>query len=175
MNWANVLTYTRLWGIIPLLALALMEYWDAFFVVYVLVALTDAFDGLVARSTGVASTQGELLDGAIDMIFIGFSLYFLYLVAPSIYSDYWFAFVLVGLAYIAFFVISQLKIHRPSTPHLWSGKVSMTLGAALLPFTLIFGVVSWYVYLAAAVTVVARIDVIVHILRNSTSKRSGFF
>lgn len=46
------------------------------FLLFAVAAASDYFDGWVARRKGTASSQGQLLDHATDVIFIGSSLVF---------------------------------------------------------------------------------------------------
>ncbi len=83
LNWANVLTAARLVLILPItLAVALGSLWWTVGL-YCAAALTDLFDGIVARSYGFASQQGARLDGSVDMAFMLMTLAWLYVVFPS--------------------------------------------------------------------------------------------
>lgn len=65
---ANLLTLARM--ALSLTLLCFPAFSAAFYILFVLAGLTDAFDGWVARKTGTASEFGSRLDTAADFVFV---------------------------------------------------------------------------------------------------------
>ena len=66
---ANVITLFRLF-LLPLIFYLIIIGSDLAVVVFALAALTDLFDGLVARSTGTVTEFGKILDPLTDRLLI---------------------------------------------------------------------------------------------------------
>lgn len=66
---ANILTASRILGIIPFVLLLRGGYNVAAFVLFVHLALTDVFDGYFARKSGRLTRWGKFFDPAADKIF----------------------------------------------------------------------------------------------------------
>lgn len=65
---ANLLTLARM--ALSLTLLCFPAFSAAFYILFVLAGLTDAFDGWVARKTGTVSEFGSRLDTAADFVFV---------------------------------------------------------------------------------------------------------
>ena len=66
MTWANLLTALRLLSILPLIFLVLNKQWAGCAILFALAALSDYFDGKVARALKQTSPWGGLFDHATD-------------------------------------------------------------------------------------------------------------
>jgi len=176
-NWANVLSWARLFSIIPLTLFAYLQATAWFVALYVFAILTDFFDGKIARTQGLASAKGAELDGTIDLVFAAAGLLWLYFIAPHIYSIYWPHLLVVAGVFIAFFSASVWKVGRVVMPHLWLGKLSMALFSLLVPAVLFFGVIGWMVWSVLIVVVMSRLEMIIFVLRGreDLDARSVFF
>ncbi len=73
LTWANLLTLVRALCIAPMLWCMLEGRWAAASVLFVVAALTDYFDGPIARRLGQASPLGGVLDHATDALFVSAS------------------------------------------------------------------------------------------------------
>ena len=69
LGWANRLTIARLFLLPFLLVAVLQGHWKWALPTYVLLGLTDAADGMVARRLGEESKIGFLLDPLTDILF----------------------------------------------------------------------------------------------------------
>lgn len=74
---ADFITATRLVSAIPLFIFVLQEWYPAALVIFVIMSLTDALDGYVARLKNSAKTEGTIFDAITDMIFIAPSFFIL--------------------------------------------------------------------------------------------------
>ncbi len=68
-NWAKILSWSRLVLIIPISILIVMQQFTAAAVLVLLAAVTDFFDGVVARTTNTQTAYGSSLDGLVDLVF----------------------------------------------------------------------------------------------------------
>ena len=69
---ANLITSIRLVGAISLIFIETLS--KTYFIVYIISGLSDALDGLVARSLKITSKLGSKLDSISDLIFFGVTL-----------------------------------------------------------------------------------------------------
>lgn len=122
-NLPNLLTLTRIL-LLPFFAVALIygEYGYGL-LVYALAAVSDVFDGLIARTTGQITYFGSILDPVADKFFLitSFILMTVYGLIPK-----WFTIVVISKdlivitgCFILYFVTHTLKI-EPSV----IGKIS---------------------------------------------------
>ena len=70
MTWANALTTLRLLTIVPLTGALLAGNWPGAALLFTLAALTDYFDGPLARRLGQTSVLGGFIDHASDALFV---------------------------------------------------------------------------------------------------------
>ena len=69
-TWANALTLLRALLIAPMVFCMLEGWWWAAATLFVVAALTDYFDGPLARRSGQASALGGIADHGIDAVFV---------------------------------------------------------------------------------------------------------
>lgn len=125
MNLANRLTLLR-FLLTPVVAVALLAGWPgwepASIVLVAVIALTDLFDGIVARRRDQVSDVGILLDPIADKFFI--STVFICLVAAGL-SPAWVAIAIIGRE----FAVTALRMRAvqlgASVPVRMLGKVKM--------------------------------------------------
>lgn len=73
MNLPNILTFSRLPAMFVIVALMYAEFtWAATlaFWLFIAAALTDWFDGMLARHSGQVSTFGRFMDAVIDKVMV---------------------------------------------------------------------------------------------------------
>jgi phosphatidylglycerophosphate synthase len=73
MNLPNALTVARIFAAPIVAALPFVERWDArlfAFVLFLVVAITDYYDGKLARSQGMVTDLGKLLDPLADKLLL---------------------------------------------------------------------------------------------------------
>lgn len=108
INFANILTMSRILAILPLVGLMLspnpMTAWAAF-VLYACIAATDWLDGFVARNYNQQSEFGRFLDPIADKILV--AAMFLVLAATGAISGIWLALPIIILT--REFLVSGLR------------------------------------------------------------------
>lgn len=161
---ADGLTWARLFSIIPISIFIIAEMQRWVLALYLLAALTDLLDGWFARR-GTESKRGADLDGTVDLIFVGMTLVWIAWMIPGFYAKYWFPFLPAFVAFEGYFLFSRLRKKDLVLPHLWSGKIAMTLFCFLLPVLLVFGDVTWFLLLALYVPILAKAEMAVWIWR----------
>lgn len=165
LSLADALTWARLLSVIPLSVLAVLDLRLAFLITFCLAVTTDLLDGMAARAAGRPTAAGADFDGSVDLVFSAFALWWIWLLVPEIYTGFW-PFMLVALAsFSLFFWASARYAKRVMTPHLVSGKAAMGVFALLIPITLIFGVVAWYVHLTWVTVTVSRAEMVYGLVR----------
>lgn len=139
MTTANILTSIRLLMVPIFIAASLMGRFDVAFFLFVGAALTDAFDGWIARRFDQRSRLGALLDPAADktMLVSGFVV----LTIPGV-ASYGLPLGLtvtvlmrdVLIVFVAYLIFTRIRIDRfpPSIP----GKISTIAQAVALGVTI---------------------------------------
>jgi CDP-diacylglycerol---glycerol-3-phosphate 3-phosphatidyltransferase len=127
MNIANTLTLFRILAIPVLVVILLSDFRGREIIgtaVFVLAALTDFFDGYIARLKNQTTVIGQLLDPTADKLLIASSL--ICLVDRGVLPA-WIAIVIIGreIAVTGFrSIASSLGVSIPAE---WPGKVKMQL------------------------------------------------
>ena len=70
MSLPNSLSISRIFLVIPIIVLFNYEFFTASFIIFIFAALTDFFDGYLARLYKLESNLGSLLDLIADKIFV---------------------------------------------------------------------------------------------------------
>ncbi|MBK1897766.1 CDP-alcohol phosphatidyltransferase family protein [Chryseobacterium paridis] len=126
--------------------------------------LTDIFDGIVARKTGVSSEKLRRLDSQTDLIFwlsLGFSSYIL---NPELIKNEWTGILLIFIMEALCYIISIWKFGKETCTHAFLAKMwGLSL---LIAFTYLIGFqeIGWAFYLAIGLGLISHIDVILIIL-----------
>lgn len=175
LKLANLVTLSRAVLIVPILTLLLNGLQTPAFGLYVLAALTDVFDGWIARGTGQASRFGAQLDAAVDNIFSVAILAFLLLAWPGLWERQWFSLSVLFGGPLLYLVVSWLMRRRLMMFHFWSAKVGAFLLFALWPLIVFSGAES-LIGIVALVVGFSRIEQIVFMLRGGEdlNARHGF-
>ncbi|UCF06368.1 MAG: CDP-alcohol phosphatidyltransferase family protein [bacterium] len=119
---ANILTALRIFMVVPVLVLLIERYWLWALAVYLLGAVTDIFDGLVARRFRQVTVLGVLLDPVGDILITGTVFTFFWLTEEV---PFW-LFIILMVRYVQFFVglavLRLLKV-EPELRATMAGKV----------------------------------------------------
>ena len=180
-NLANYLTVLRLLLVPVFLAFLLAEdgehagYRLAATGVFVLAALTDRIDGQIARSRGLITSFGKLMDPIADKALIGAAL-----VGLSLLDElFWWVTILVLVREIGVTLLRFVVIRHGVMPSGRGGKLKTVLQTVaislyLLPLTGILSTLSIGVMVAAVVlTLVTGIEIVVKALvLRTTSERA---
>jgi phosphatidylglycerophosphate synthase len=175
INWANVLSWLRLVLVVPITAAVLMEWRVAIVVLGLLAGATDMIDGAVARRTAVASSRGAALDSNVDAAMMLGMVAWLGMLEPALFRAYqgWVA------ALIAIQVVVMLLVRRRlrvlSGLHLWSGKLGLTLGYALLASVAARGAPPWLIHVVIAASLVASIEALAYVGKGGRNLEARFF
>ncbi len=166
LNIANVLTIARI-VLVPLFVLALFAEgghdtrWRVIAAaVFGLAAITDRFDGQLARKYGLVTDFGKLADPIADKALIGAAL-----IGLSVLGDlpWWITVVICGRE-IGITLLRLVVVRRGVIPAGRGGKLktlvqSVAIALLVLPLSGIFATAGmWLMYLAVALTVVTGLD-----------------
>ncbi|WP_280345329.1 CDP-diacylglycerol--glycerol-3-phosphate 3-phosphatidyltransferase [Nocardia neocaledoniensis] len=166
LNIANVLTIARI-VLVPLFVLALFAdgghdtRWRVVAAaVFGLAAITDRFDGQLARKYGLVTDFGKLADPIADKALIGSAL-----IGLSVLGDlpWWITLVIVGRE-LGITLLRLVVVRRGVIPAGRGGKLktlvqSVAIALLLLPLSGAFETAGmWLMYAAVALTVLTGLD-----------------
>jgi CDP-diacylglycerol--glycerol-3-phosphate 3-phosphatidyltransferase len=126
--------------------------------------LTDIFDGIIARKTGVSSEKLRRLDSQTDLIFwlsLGFASYIL---NPELIKEEWEGVLLIVIMEALCYLVSIWKFGKETCTHAFLAKMwGLSL---LIAFTYLIGLqeMNWAFYVAVGLGLISHIDVILIIL-----------
>lgn len=90
----------------------------AFLIAYIILALTDFFDGLIARKFNQTSPIGTQMDSIADVPFYISTAYFIYKLYPEILRTPNTLLLIIGLSVVALsFIISLIMFKKPVMMH----------------------------------------------------------
>jgi len=154
---ADALTWSRVFGVVPITVLAWYELKWWVFALYIAAALTDLFDGMFARRAAPPKNDTDL-DGLADIVLSAFTLLWLWLLIPGFFQKY-------GLTYIPLLVIlesyvisARIRFLWLTVPHLEFGRYAMALFFTLLPVLIVWGDVSWFVHGVLLIGMAAKVQ-----------------
>lgn len=122
--------------------------------------LTDIFDGIIARKTGVSSEKLRRLDSQTDLIFwlsLGFSSYIL---NPELIKGEWEGIFLIFIMEALCYIVSIWKFGKETCTHAFLAKMwGLSL---LIAFTYLIGwqEVGWAFYVTIGLGLISHVDVI---------------
>jgi cardiolipin synthase (CMP-forming) len=136
----NVLTLLRL-ILVPFFLVASFNHaWTVAFVIFVTAAVTDIFDGMLARRLNQRSRLGALLDPAADktMLICGYLFYTFEAHLPLIGIPRWLTFVVFirDFMILTFAYLLYTRVQVKRFPPSWAGKTSTVLQAVTLAATI---------------------------------------
>ncbi len=126
--------------------------------------LTDIFDGIIARKSGVSSEKVRRLDSQTDLVFwlsLGFAAYWL---NPELIKSEWKSILIIFIMEALCYIVSIWKFRKETCTHAFLSKM---WGVSLLvAFTYLIGFqeAGWTFYLAVILGLLSHIDVILIIL-----------
>lgn len=151
-------------------------------VLFILAIATDGLDGHIARSRGLVTDLGKLLDPIADKVLTGGAL-----VSLSILGElpWWVTIIIlvreVGITVFRFVVIKEGVIPASRGGKLKTLAQSVAISLALLPFWTLFGgvwpeIVYWingvFMSVAFILTVVTGVDYLLQFSRNRRAARA---
>jgi phosphatidylglycerophosphate synthase len=130
----NLLSISRILFVPLLLYFVHKEMRLAFMISYLLIALTDFFDGKIARKFNQTSDLGKSLDSFCDIIFYLSTVYYIYKLYPhQLKPNLPLLYVLLGIVALSF-IVSLIRLKKPMMLHTWL----MKLPSGLLFFYVLF-------------------------------------
>ena len=135
----NHLTMVRFLATPFVLVVTVLERYDVALWFFLLVALTDALDGSMARTRNQITTWGKIYDPLADKLLIGSMVFAIVLR----YIDFWSAMIIIALEIVLIAAAWWHKHkHRTVEANIW-GKIKMILqvtGTAFLLLAVVFNV-----------------------------------
>lgn len=165
-NIPNIITILRMAGTIALIFAA--PFSVLFFILYAVCGISDIADGFAARSLGLSSRLGAVLDSCADLLF--YSVLLIRLVpelAQRISPVYWYIAGAIVLVRIASYTIAALKFKRFAAMHTYANKVT---GAAvfLVPCLLVLTDINITAGIVCALAALSTAEeLFIHILSRS--------
>src|SRR5438874_6938143 len=132
----NALTLLRLFLVPFFLIASIRGMFTTAFIIFVSAAVTDIFDGMIARRFNQRSRLGAILDPAADktMLVCGYLFYTLYGNVPHVRIPAWLTFTVFirdfMIILFAYLLWTRVKVKR--FPPSWAGKLSTVLQATAL-------------------------------------------
>jgi len=132
----NLLTLFRM-VLVPFFLVASMRgMWTLALALFVTAAVTDIFDGMIARRFNQRSRLGAILDPAADktMLVCGYLFYTLTNKLPLVALPVWLTFVVFIRDFLiaVFAYLLYTRVHVKRFPPSWAGKASTVLQAGTL-------------------------------------------
>jgi hypothetical protein len=153
---ADLLTWTRVFSILPITALAWYDLRWWLLGAYGAAALTDLADGWFGRRAAPPKTDADL-DGNADLVFTIMTLVWIWMLVPGFFQKYWFPYLpllAVIQVYLWFAVLKWPGLH---SPHFQFNRVAMGIFCLLLPFLIVFGDRAWFVHAVLAIGTVGKL------------------
>jgi CDP-diacylglycerol--glycerol-3-phosphate 3-phosphatidyltransferase len=177
-NIANVLTGVRL-ALVPVFLVVLFvadghetSWRIAAFIVFTVAVITDRFDGALARSYGMVTEFGTLIDPIADKALIGAALIGLSMLGEV---PWWITVVImtreIGITVLRFAVLRHGVIPASRGGKLKTLVQGVAIGLFVLPLSGPWLTGAWVVMWAAVVlTVVTGVDYVVSAIRDSRAR-----
>jgi len=141
---ADGLTWARVWSVLPITVVAWydLKWWVVG--LYIVAALTDIFDGIIARRAAPPKTSADL-DGNADVVFSIMTLVWLWMLVPGFLEKYW-PYLPVLVAIQIYLSLAPLRFPGIQIPHFEFGRIMMFAFCLMLPLLLVFGDQPWFVH-----------------------------
>lgn len=165
---ADALTWGRIFSVLPITALAVYDLKWWVFALYIGAALTDLLDGMFARRGAPPKTDFDL-DGVADRVFGFATLLWFWLLVPGFVQKYWLPYVPIIVALETYMMVVRIKHRRHGIPHLPFGRFATALFFVLLPVTIIWGDLPWFVHGVLMIVVASELQLSYLFLRKSTA------
>ena len=146
-------------SVVPITALALLQFRWWVFALYIGAALSDLLDGWFARRASPPVRDIDL-DGIADLVLSFATLVWLWLLVPGFVSTYWFPYLPVFVVLEIY--MSTVRIREPGfpVPHFRFGRIAMALFFSLLPVTLVFGDMPMFVHGVLLIGVASKLQLV---------------
>lgn len=126
--------------------------------------LTDIFDGIIARKTGVSSERLRRMDSQTDLVFwlsLGCAAY---LLKPDLIKEEWKGILLLLVMEVLCYVVSIVKFRKETCTHAWLSKLWGLSLLLALTFLIGFKKTGWTFDLTVILGFISHVDVILIVL-----------
>lgn len=126
--------------------------------------LTDIFDGIIARKTGVSSEKLRRLDSQTDLIFwlsLGFASY---CINPELIKKEWAGILLIVVMESLCYIVSWWKFGKETCTHAFLSKMWGVSLLIALTYLIGFQQAGWAFNLAVGLGFISHLDVILIVL-----------
>ena len=130
----NILSLSRVIFLPFLYLLLFMDFRVVLLISYIIIGLTDYFDGKIARRLNQTTDLGNILDSVADLFFYLSTAYFIYYLFPDVVIENFTLLMIFFGIMILSFVVSTIKCNKPLLMHTFLLKLS----AAMVYFLFIF-------------------------------------
>ncbi|MBR3524111.1 MAG: CDP-alcohol phosphatidyltransferase family protein [Bacilli bacterium] len=152
-QFPNMLTFSRMLAPIVIIPLALFRLHNLTIMFTILFAMTDAFDGYLARKWNVVSALGKDLDAFVDKIFAVTLLVAISLIYPILLILVVFEFIIAVIN-----GIETYKDNKPKTIIIGKFKtIALSMLIILFMMNVYFDVPNYILYTIFAITVVLQV------------------
>ena len=155
---ADALTWSRIWSVIPLTALAWFDLRWWFLGLYIAAALTDLADGYYGRRAAPPKSDADL-DGNADVLFSVLTLLWIWMLIPGFYEKYWLPYLPILFLIQLYLWSMMLKWPGLHSPHFEFGRFGMTVFCFLLPVLIVFGDQPWFVHTVFIIGTIGKLQV----------------
>jgi len=157
LNPPNLVSMVRILMAPVLLYLAYTQYPTIYIVAVMFTLFTDVLDGFLARHLDMITELGAHLDSWGDFVIYTTLAIAAWWLWPDIIRNELVAVVIIIISFTLPVVVGLIKFRTLTSYHTWSVKfaVFITVVSYLIVFS---GLLSWPIYLAAFVSVVAAVE-----------------
>jgi CDP-diacylglycerol--glycerol-3-phosphate 3-phosphatidyltransferase len=140
----------------------------AFYIVYTVSGLSDAFDGTIARLTGNTSVLGARLDSIADLLFYAVMLFkILPKLIEILPSEIWYFVVAIIVIRIASYSLAAIRYHLFSSMHTYLNKLT-GISLFLVPYFLVQNYIVGYCIAVCAIAGIASVEeLLIHATKSS--------
>jgi len=156
----NILSLSRILFLPFLYLLLFLNLKVTLLISYIIIGLTDYFDGKIARRLNQTTDLGKTLDSVADLLFYLSSAYFIYYLFPEVViTNFTLLMIFFGIMILSF-VVSVVKCNKPLLMH----TTLLKLSAAMVYFLFILSFFFDTTYLGTIVIVLYMIAFLEEIL-----------
>ena len=161
---ADALTWSRVFSVVPITALAWYDLRWWVFGVYSAAALTDLADGYFGRRAAPPKSDADL-DGNADVLFSLMTLVWLWMLFPGFWEKYWLPYVPLWVVIQLYVWGAMLKEPGLRSPHSQFGRFAMMLFCFVLPVMIVFGDHDWFVHTVFTVGTAGKLHLAWYVTR----------
>ncbi len=125
---------------------------------YMIVFMSDAVDGFVARTYKLVTLRFARLDSTGDMLMLIVGLFGFYYFETEFFLAHWILITIVVSMYVLQQVFSLVRFGKATSFHTISAKASGVLQTIFFSAMFIFGVSPWLFYLMMALSVIETLE-----------------